>query len=259
MKHIVQKITLFCLSAIVMVTLLSSQAQATTWYAKPTGDISNLQSNDGCLYGVFSCTAPITSPSESYYFKLTCVEDGTSNYYGSRILYLTIGLPYGHIAQTGRPIEIYSEDSEIPIEPSQFFIFPQDIVEIGKHYSVQLVSSTNGGQTYTAIGSPSNAVLVVDSSTAPETTSNLPYWYPCYAMIKELGKSNEPQTFVYEEGTSLPIEIMQALQECPNVTLIFRCSYDNTNYEFTISGDKAIVDSDIPWYGPLWLNQYYSN
>lgn len=256
MKHIAQKITLFCMSAIVMVTLLSSQAQATTWYAKPAG-IGYSFSYDDVLYVYFSCTAPITSPSESFYFKLTCVEDGTSNYYGSTIHYLASGAPIGHIAQTGRPIEIYSEDSEIPIGLMQLFIFPDNIVEVGKHYSVQLVSTTDGGRTYTAVGSPSDTVLVV--AATPETTSDLPYWYPCYAMIKELGKSNEPQTFIYEEGTSLPIEIMQALQECPNVTLIFRCSYDNTNYEFTISGDKAIVDSDIPWYGPLWLNQYYSN
>ncbi len=68
-----------------------------------------------------------------------------------------------------------------------------------------------------------------------------PYWSDCHSRIKELGESNVPQTLVYEEGTSLPIGVMQALQEYPNVTLIFRCSYNDTEYEFTIRGDEAKI------------------
>ena len=277
MKNIVRKITMALLSAIVMVTMLPFYTQAAEWYNVPL-QLIGPYSDEGKLYVGFLLSHEDSAPTASYYFKLSCVEDSTEQYYGT-----SIGTgPYAEYNQfptTGSSIYIAYEND--PAEPSvpggasmAQVTFTTDIIEIGKHYSVQLVSSTDGGLNYTPIGAPSETIEVVNTQVTPPTpptqtpaqTTEVPkpvvpkhpYWWECYNEIKELGKSSEPETLVYEEGTALPIEIMEALQECPNVTLIFKCCYNDTDYEFTISGEEAIVISDIPWYGPLWLNQYYS-
>lgn len=270
MKHVARKITVFLLSAIVMVTMLPSHVQAADWYEIPI-DILNAQSDYGQLYVVFTVSCNTTSPTVNYYLKLTCTEDASTNYYGTDILPGAGDDPDIVYAVTGQPITIpYESDPSRQYPPAGVYMmvnFFSNIVDLGKHYTVQLVKSSDGGQTYTAVGAPSATIEIIDTSLVPPTppaTTETPavpehsYWWPCYTKIKELGESNDPQTFVYEEGTALPIEIMQALQEYPNVTLIFKCRYNDTDYEFTIPGDKAIVISDIPWYGPLWLNQYYS-
>lgn len=259
MKHIARKITVFLLSAIVLTTMLPSYAHAAVaWYDVPT-DIMGVIPEDGAFGLVLVCTASATSPTESYYLKLTCVEDSTEDYYGT-IDYGAIGSAF-YLAVDGLPMQIrHTLDPDRVYPPAgvyQIVYFTSPIVEIGKHYIVQLVKSSDGGATYTAVGDPSVTIEIVAPPEVP-TVPEHPYWWSCYTKIKELGESNDPQTLVYEEGTALPIEIMQALQECPNVTLIFKCSYDGTDYEFTIPGDQAIVISDIPWYGPLWLNQHYS-
>lgn len=263
MKHVARKITVFLLSAIVMVTMLPSHVQAATWYDVPTG-VTEVISDHGYLGVCLSITCPTTSPIDSYYLKLTCTEDATEHYYGTDIL-IGVGVDSDIIyAVDGQPMAIPDVNNPaFSVPPSggmMMVLFYDDIVDLGKHYTVQLVK-TSDGVNYTSVGDLSRGIEIVNTSVVPvETpaTPEHPYWWPCYTKIKELGESNDPQTFVYEEGTALPIEIMQALQENPNVTLIFKCRYNDTDYEFTIPGDKAIVISDIPWYGPLWLNQYYS-
>ena len=259
-ENVARKITVFLLSAIVMVTMLPSHVQAATWYDVPTG-VTEVISDHGYLGVCLSITCPTTSPIDSYYLKLTCTEDATEHYYGTDIL-IGVGVDSDIIyAVDGQPMAIPDVNNPaFSVPPSggmMMVVFYDDIVDLGKHYTVQLVK-TSDGINYTSVGDLSREIEIVNTSEVPVATPEHPYWWPCYNKIKELGESNGPQTLVYEEGTSLPSAIMQALQECPNVTLIFKCYYDNTYYEFTIPGDKSIVISGIPWYGPLWLNQYYS-
>ena len=280
MKNIARKITLFLLSAIVMVTMLPSHAQAAvSWHLVPTG-VQSVDSDYGNLAVNLDITCSIASPTEDYYLKLTCVETAAENYYGTDYL-IGLGSGTGDIiyAVAGQPMTIlddydairdYPPAGSAPLEVHFFNVNMSagpinGIVETGKHYTVQLVKTSNGGATYTAVGDSFGPIEIIDSSIVPPAPTaetpvvpEHPYWWSCYNEILELGESNEPQTLVYEEGTALPIEIMQALQECPNVTLIFKCRYNDTDYEFTIPGDKSIVIDDIPWYGPLWLNQHYS-
>lgn len=165
------------------------------------------------------------------------------------------GYGYYWSAQLGIPIEILHENE--PIVPDlerlgsidKCIVFPSSTFETGKHYSIQLVNSTDGGANYTSVGGysptpiPGTSTSVVAPADSDKKSSDPkpPYWSDCYSRIKELGESNVPQTLVYEEGMSLPIGVMQALQEYPNVTLIFRCSYNDTEYEFTIRGDEAKI------------------
>lgn len=57
---------------------------------------------------------------------------------------------------------------------------------------------------------------------------------------------------------ALPYDIMNFLQQHPQITLIYHVTYQGETYTVTIPGSKAIVDDNIPWYGPLLLNAYYN-
>ena len=278
MKNVMRKITMVLLSTIVMVTMLPFYSQAAEWYPVPYR-IYSTDTENGLLIVDVMASPSITNPTESFYLKLTCTEDATERYYGT---YKADPGDTAYTAIAGRPMLIEQNDSAMPAAAGLIVIFTADIVETGKHYTVQLVSSTDGGNNYTALGEATSSIEIVNTSLVPITPPTQtpaqppvqtpaqtteapkpvvpkhPYWWECRNEIKELGKSSEPETLVFEEGTALPIEIMEALQECPNVTLVFKCCYNDTDYEFTISGEEAIVISDIPWYGPLWLNQYYS-
>lgn len=57
---------------------------------------------------------------------------------------------------------------------------------------------------------------------------------------------------------ALPYDVMNFLQQHPQITLIYHVTYQGETYTVTIPGSKAIVDDNIPWYGPLLLNAYYN-
>ncbi len=65
------------------------------------------------------------------------------------------------------------------------------------------------------------------------------------------------QTVYLNEGTSLPYGVMKTLQEHPNLTLVFSYRYEGRDYKVTIPGSLAKADTNIPWYGPLYLYGKY--
>ncbi len=85
------------------------------------------------------------------------------------------------------------------------------------------------------------------------------YIDPVIIRIKLASPDNQPEIIEYDQGGegALPIRLMAALKEHPNVTFIYHCTYEGIAYTFTIKGSAAIVDEKIPWYGPLWLRIFY--
>ncbi len=73
-------------------------------------------------------------------------------------------------------------------------------------------------------------------------------------IANELGG---PQTVEYSGDFALSYDIMQYLVEHPDITFVYHVTYEGVEYTITISGGKAIADSNIPWYGPLWLLANY--
>ena len=73
-------------------------------------------------------------------------------------------------------------------------------------------------------------------------------------IANELGG---PQTVEYSGDFALPYEIMQYLVEHTDITFIYTVTYEGVEYTITIPGGKAIADSNIGWYGPLWLLANY--
>lgn len=93
------------------------------------------------------------------------------------------GYGYYWSAQLGIPIEILHENE--PIVPDlerlgsidKCIVFPSSTFETGKHYSIQLVKSTDGGANYTSVGgySPTPIPGTSTSVVAPaDSGKNLP-------------------------------------------------------------------------------------
>lgn len=76
------------------------------------------------------------------------------------------------------------------------------------------------------------------------------------ALDKAIIKSGE-QTIYWNEGTALPYDIMKTISENPNITLVFTYTYENVDYKVVLNGKNVEAYTDIPWYGPLYLNMYY--
>lgn len=63
----------------------------------------------------------------------------------------------------------------------------------------------------------------------------------------------------FNEGNALPQNVMLALSKHPNAKLEFWFIYEDKEYFVVVTGKKMaeLYDENIPWYGPLWLNQYF--
>ena len=69
----------------------------------------------------------------------------------------------------------------------------------------------------------------------------------------EAASSGKEQTVYWEEGTSLPYDVMKILADNPKVTLVFSYKFQNYPFRVNIPGKNAIANPSIPWYGPVYL------
>ena len=78
--------------------------------------------------------------------------------------------------------------------------------------------------------------------------------------IKELAKTvTSPTVVEFKGGDALPQNIMTEVKSSDKITLEFPFSYEGVDYICRVTPDKAklYVKDDIPWYGPLYLMQYF--
>ena len=73
----------------------------------------------------------------------------------------------------------------------------------------------------------------------------------------EAASSGKEQTVYWEEGTSLPYDVMKILADNPKVTLVFTYKYKDYTFTVNIPGKNAIANPSIPWYGPVYLYVTY--
>ena len=66
-----------------------------------------------------------------------------------------------------------------------------------------------------------------------------------------------PQTVEYSGDFALSYDIMEYLKEHTDITLVYHVTYEGVTYTVTIPAGGAIADSNISWYGPLWLLANY--
>ena len=100
----------------------------------------------------------------------------------------------------------------------------------------------------------------VPEITEPEPDPEIPVKDWLDDLRLALNIANElggPQTVEYSGDFALPYEIMNYLVEHPDITFVYHVTYEGVDYTITIPGGKAIADSNIGWYGPLWLLANY--
>lgn len=90
-------------------------------------------------------------------------------------------------------------------------------------------------------------------------SGNPSYLDKLYLLLDETVKSGGKQVIRWNEGTSLPYDVMKTLESNPDITLIFSYTYEDVDYEVTLSGKNVKAYEDILWYGPLYLELYYGS
>ncbi len=83
---------------------------------------------------------------------------------------------------------------------------------------------------------------------------------PLYDALSGAVSAGSAQTITFKcNDYALPIGVMRTLAAHPEITLVYDCTYEGTEYVFTIRGRDVIVDESIPWYGPLYLAERFLN
>lgn len=82
----------------------------------------------------------------------------------------------------------------------------------------------------------------------------MPYWQPTRDRIIEMGVYHDTGWVVLDQGTAVPLEIMQVLVANPNVSFEFKTAYNDVAYDIKIpAGTIKSIDEDVLWFGPEYL------
>ena len=159
-----------------------------------------------------------------------------------------------YLGYTG--LDVYYWDSTnnvlVPIASNVSIDNNGDILFDITHCSYYVIVGRQEGST-PAIYDPTVAFIECDEESYSENYIDDLIW-----QLEEIAEEGTVQTIIWNQGTALPEGVMSFLKDHPKLTLIFNYSYEGKEYSVTIPGSKAIVDPEIPWYGPMWLYAHYS-
>ncbi len=159
-----------------------------------------------------------------------------------------------YLGSTG--LNVYFWDSTnnvlVPIASNVSIDNNGDILFDITHCSYYVIVGRQEGSA-PAIYDPTVAFIECDEESYSENYIDDLIW-----QLEEIAEEGTVQTIIWNQGTALPEGVMSFLKDHPKLTLIFNYSYEGKEYSVTIPGSKAIVDPEIPWYGPMWLYAHYS-
>ena len=99
-----------------------------------------------------------------------------------------------------------------------------------------------------------------DEEPAPSKQNNVKVTDGCDELrasllgaISKAKASGTAQTVYWNKSASLPYDVMKMLQDNPNVTLVFSCTYNGIPFTLNIPGKSVVANPAIQWYGPLYL------
>ena len=133
------------------------------------------------------------------------------------------------------------------------------------NYRLMVYSEQYNGDKMTDLASPFSTInLTINGTTPPQTqapASQLPpsedFYDDLRDLLDEAIAKGGTQTVYYSKGNALPYDIMKTLEDNPGITLVYSYSYMGTDYKATIAGKNVHSNILIPWYGALYLNQYF--
>lgn len=156
-------------------------------------------------------------------------------------------------------LKVFSEKVNTAVSTSDFVSNPESNKII-----IDVVSNGGTPTTMSQIATGGTPIVVDDNEELEETAASTKKdWLETLdeiidEAINEAIKEGTPQTIYLKGVTGLPITLMRKLKDNPQITLDMSYSYEGVDYHAVVPGKSVIVDDTIPWYGPLYLNKYYS-
>ena len=95
--------------------------------------------------------------------------------------------------------------------------------------------------------------LSLESEEPEEPEEEADYLDDLYLLLAIADELGGEQTVYWNEGDSLPYDVLRYLVEHPQITLIFDYTYEDVEYSVTLCGKDILPDPEIPWAGPLYL------
>lgn len=141
------------------------------------------------------------------------------------------------------------------------FVLPQgkDIVLTADAASNTASSSTSNSSSTSKLSSVSGYTASSNNTVASSEEASPNQVFEDIATEVENAEDGAVITITRDMNiNALPNNIMQTLYQKKTVTLVMEYTYNGVNYTATIAAGKAI-NSDIAWYGPLYLQAYYGN
>lgn len=126
-----------------------------------------------------------------------------------------------------------------------------------------LYMAADKSEVGTSIGYANIKLMPAGSTPAsrPQPTPPTPPANNVYSsMVNAIASSdseNEKEIEWTDAGTSLPIDVMRALQNNQGISFKFTFDYEGQTHTVLITSENAIADDSIQWYGPAWLLQTY--
>ena len=169
---------------------------------------------------------------------------------------------------------LLSEDNyRVIIEPSWIVLNGRDNIIISYHNPMFKAFP----ESFTIIsgkGSKSNPFLI-SMNYPDDTPQSLPpgekpeedsvsepisdYLDTLRTLLHIAGEQEGEQIVEYSGNFALPYEFMEFLADHPSITLVYHVTYEDNEYTITIPAGMAIYNTEIEWYGPLWLLANYGN
>ena len=161
----------------------------------------------------------------------------------------------------------------VKIEPKQILLIGRDRFGIPYH-NLEHNALPESFTIISGNGSESNPFLI-SINYPDDTPQSLPpeeepeedsvsepisdYLDTLRTLLHIAGEQEGEQIVEYSGNFALPYEFMEFLADHPSITLVYHVTYEDNEYTITIPAGMAIYNTEIEWYGPLWLLANYGN
>lgn len=96
---------------------------------------------------------------------------------------------------------------------------------------------------------------IPNPNKTPSSKPDGTYYTPLVSQMENTMSQNEGTTITWDQGDSLPYEVMELLAKDSSVSLSFTFTFEGEEYTVFIPAGTMtdLLNEGIPWYGPAWL------
>lgn len=100
---------------------------------------------------------------------------------------------------------------------------------------------------------------IPNPNKTPSSKPDGTYYKPLVSQMENTMSQNEGTTITWDQGDSLPYEVMELLAKDSSVSLSFTFTFEGEEYTVFIPAGAMtdLLNEGIPWYGPAWLLEHF--